>query len=281
MGVTGLAALVAVAAGAQPGDPLYDLKRGTEQTQLALAGESRGQTLLELASTRLDELRTVTGDAELVEQTLRTMDRQTTEGAAILTARAVATADADTLEDLAAWTDRQSSGLEALRAEMPGPAEPAFAGSVDLLQALDTRTAGLSTILGCASGPVTVGEDALGPVPGLCVTETPAPAPEEVPALPPVATGPSTTPVIPSAPAVPSPTGNGSPAAVPTPGTTPVPPADTLPTAGAVPPAPNLPLPGVPSDSATRTTTTPPAVAVPLPGPIRICLPPLATVGNC
>jgi hypothetical protein len=54
--VTALAALVAVADSADPGDVLYDLKRGTEQTQLALAGDSRGRALLGFASTRLEEL---------------------------------------------------------------------------------------------------------------------------------------------------------------------------------------------------------------------------------
>jgi hypothetical protein len=38
--VTAAASLVALADGARPGDVLYDLKRGTEQTQLALAGDA-------------------------------------------------------------------------------------------------------------------------------------------------------------------------------------------------------------------------------------------------
>ena len=54
--VTTAASLVALSDGARPGDLLYGLKRGTEQTQLALAGDARGQTLLGFASTRLDEL---------------------------------------------------------------------------------------------------------------------------------------------------------------------------------------------------------------------------------
>ncbi|WP_199580322.1 DUF5667 domain-containing protein [Blastococcus sp. TBT05-19] len=281
VGVTGLAALVAVAAGAQPGDALYDLKRGTEQTQLALAGESRGQTLLELASTRLAELRTVAGDADLVRQTLRTMDAQTTEAAAILTTRAVAAGDTDALGDLAAWSDSQSDGLQALRDDVPPSTETAFAGSVDLLRALTTRTAGLTTALGCDSGPVTVGADALGPVPGLCVAEAPAPAPEDAPVLPPVASGPSAgVPLPPAAPPAPAPDGAAPTAASPAPGTSSVPPAATPPTGGLLPPVPNLPLPSAPSASATRSTT-PPVVAVPLPGPITLCLPPLATVGDC
>ena len=175
VGVTGLAGLVAVAAGAQPGDLLYALKRGTEQTQLALAGESRGRTLLELAGTRLDELRTVS-DATLARQTLQLMDEQATEGAALLSTQAVAARDAVILGDLAAWAELQSTGLGALRSELTGPARPAYLESAGLLDAVSTRASELSLALDCPSGPATVGADALGPVPSRCPTE-PAPVP--------------------------------------------------------------------------------------------------------
>ena len=39
--VTALASLVALSTDARPGDVLYGVKRGTEQTQLALAGDDR------------------------------------------------------------------------------------------------------------------------------------------------------------------------------------------------------------------------------------------------
>jgi len=60
--VTALGGLLAAAQGARPGDLLYDLWRGGEQTQLALAGDaSRGLTLLDFASTRLDEVGQLVG----------------------------------------------------------------------------------------------------------------------------------------------------------------------------------------------------------------------------
>ena len=142
--VTALATLVAVSTGARPGDVLYGLKRGTEQTQLALAGDSRrGQTLLDLASTRLDELEYLVSEgatalpvdgapaggspvvlaagpaAELVLRTLDTMDAQTTDGAAWLALRSVTADDARPLDDLAGWVAGQSDGLSALTGEMP------------------------------------------------------------------------------------------------------------------------------------------------------------------
>jgi hypothetical protein len=190
--VTALATLVAVSAGAGPGDALYGLKRGTEQTQLALAGDStRGQTLLDFASTRLAELRTLVGEdttaapvaggaadgdtvlaagasPELVLQTMRTMDAQTTEGAASLDDRAVTTGSAAPLDLLAHWALRQSTGLQKLRADLPAEADTALIDSLGLLSDIGSRVSGLRTALDCAAGPATRGSDALGPVPTPC-----------------------------------------------------------------------------------------------------------------
>ena len=192
--VTALATLVALSTGARPGDVLYGLKRGTEQTQLALAGDSRrGQTLLDLASTRLDELQYLVSEGpsalpaggaasstgapvvlaaasqpELVLQTLDTMDAQTTDGAAWLAERAVRTRDTGPLADLAGWAAGQSAGLSGLADEIPEAARPAFDDSLDLLTAIGARTTGLRTALDCPAGPATDGADTLGPVPSAC-----------------------------------------------------------------------------------------------------------------
>ena len=62
LAVTAIGGLLGAAQGARPGDLLYDLKRGGEQTQLALASDAeRGPTLLDFASTRLDELTALVG----------------------------------------------------------------------------------------------------------------------------------------------------------------------------------------------------------------------------
>ncbi|MGY2083782.1 DUF5667 domain-containing protein [Blastococcus sp. SYSU DS0539] len=289
VGVTGLAALVAVAAGAQPGDPLYDLKRGTEQTQLALAGDSRGQTLLELASTRLDELGLILGegDAALVGRTLAAMDQHTTEGAAWLTERAVRTRETEPLQALARWTAEQSAGLSALAATVPAGAEPAFDRSADLLGALTVRAESLRAALGCAAGPATVGADALGPVPGLCLAESPPEVVEAPPTTiqPDPGTGapPAADPAAPSAPATPEPSDAGTAPPNPRgPGQNPVPTQVPVPTpgSGVLPTLPDPPPP-VGSGAGPARTPPPPVIAVPLPGPIRICLPPLATIGDC
>lgn len=282
VGVTGLAALVAVAAGAGPGDALYHLKRGTEQTRLALAGDGRGQSLLELAGTRIEELETLTGDggAALFRQTLQTMDAQTVEAAALLTGDAVRTGDAETLDALAGWTVEQSAALAVLGDAVPVAAAQSYADSTALLEALTARAARLRTALECPTGPATVRDDELGPVPGRCPTDIPSPV-----------TGPSPTPV--PAPDVPGTTDRGTPAPPSAPTRSPVGipavPGQTGRPGAAVPPSPSrgvlTPLPDLPlPDRATAGIGSPsraPAIDVPVPAPPITCLPPPATVRTC
>ncbi|TKJ16508.1 DUF5667 domain-containing protein, partial [Blastococcus sp. CCUG 61487] len=177
MAVTALATLVAFSTDARPGDALYALKRGTEQTQLALAGDSRGQVLLDHARTRLQELSRLDDDAELAESTLATMDELTAEGAAWLAGRAVDTEDGAPLDRLAGWTDEQSAQLGAARAEVPAAAIDDVDASLVLLAQVTARVEQLRGSLACATGPATSGTDALGPVPVPCAPAPPAPAP--------------------------------------------------------------------------------------------------------
>ncbi|HET6394954.1 MAG TPA: DUF5667 domain-containing protein [Blastococcus sp.] len=310
--VTALAGLVAVAEGARPGDVLYDLKRGTEQTQLAVAGDARGQTLLDFASTRLDEIEELVGDSgtalpaasagqdagtvsaagadpALVLETLRTMDEQTAEGAVWLTDRAVASRDGRPLDDLAAWAAGQSGELAALQPRMPEEATAAVGQSLALLTEIGARTDALDTALACPGGAAVAGSDRLGPVPAPCRTPEPAPpATSGGPTEPGTGSVPgATTPgsAAPGQPADPSTTVPG------VPGTSggqqstpsvPVPVPTPTPGGGLVPSLPlPLPLPGNTGGGAASTTTSPPVVKLPPVGPITLCLPPLATVGNC
>jgi hypothetical protein len=196
--VTALSTMVALSTDARPGDVLYGLKRGTEQTQLALAGDSRGRTLLELASTRLDELEGLVSedatarapvsapahepqialaagvDPRLVIETLGTMDAQTTDGAAWLGKRAVTTEDADPLDDVVTWAADQSAGLSALASDVPAAAHGALDDSLALLADVSGRASGLESALDCAAGPAIAGSDRLGPVPGACTAPSPS-----------------------------------------------------------------------------------------------------------
>ncbi len=291
--VTSLATLVALSTGARPGDVLYGLKRGTEQTQLALAGDSRGQTLLDLARTRLDELTALDGDPSLVRSTLATMDEQTSEGASWYFARALGTSDVAPLDRLSGWTADQSTQLEAVRGEVPAEATDDVAGSFGLLADVTERADVIRAALDCPTRPAVAGADRLGPVPGQCVVPPPAPAPT------PAQQGPG-SPAAPSAPVPEAPlptTAPQGPAAQPTtpagpggqPAPAPAPPAVPLPTLPPAPssapggllpelPLPELPLPGpAPAPSASA-----PALDVPLgPLPVGVCLGNVLHLGRC
>lgn len=296
--VTSLATLVALSTGARPGDVLYGVKRGTEQTQLALAGDSRGSVLLDLARTRLDELTDLDGDTALAESTLTTMDAQTREGASWLAARALDTADPAPLDRLSGWAAEQSAQLDAARPDVPVPAADDVDGSLALLTEIAARADGLRAVLACPSGPAPTGTDGLGPVPAGCLPEPPAPQAPGVPGgspgtvpeadVPAQVPGDPAVPTLPSGPAAPtgqSPAvavpsqGPGSPTA-PAPGT--VPPPSSAP-GGLLPQPQPLPLPSLvpsPSTPAPTTSASPPLINLD-DGEIGVCLPPLLTLGGC
>lgn len=266
MAVTALAALVAVSADAQPGDALYGLKRGTEQTQLALAGDARrGTTLLDFASTRLAELETMLGegasalpvaggaggtdgavlaagvDPQLVIDTLATMDAQTAEGVAWQGSRAVSTEDTAILQDLNAWGADQFEGLAALQSRVPSQAQDELTDSLELLAQVDARTDALALAMTCPSGPAVNGSDALGPFPVTC----------------------------PDDPAGPSAPEGGTPGSDPSPPTT-VPggstPTPTVPPTGGDPSLPTVPgVPGLPTGGGGSEDGGSGGLPVPLP----------------
>ncbi|CCH90380.1 putative Predicted protein [Modestobacter italicus] len=309
-----LGGLLASAQGARPGDLLYGVKRGGEQTRLALAGDDRGLTLLGFATTRLDELGQLVGvqphaapvagvvpagspvlaagpDLDLVVDTLQTMDAQTAEGTAALTTTAVTHADTGALTVLTGWADAQQAGIDRLARAVPPGAEATLTAARDLAVRVAARGADLGRALGCPVGPSTGGTDELGPRPAPCPAE---PAP---PAAPPTAAGttaPSTTAAVPATPssaptsAVPAVPTSAAPAPTSRTGqplpSLPVPsrPAPSLP-APSLPvptlPVPSLPLPSLPGGPAPSAPPGP-VVSVPpvVPG-VSVCLPPLITVG--
>jgi hypothetical protein len=285
LAVTSLATLVALSTGAQPGDALYGLKRGTEQTQLALAGDSRGQVLLDLARTRLDELGDLDGDAGRAESTLATMDEQTREGAAWLASRALDTSSTAPLDDLSGWAAEQSVQLSAVRAEVPAPAADDVDGSLTLLGEITQRVQALRTDLACPNGPVAAGADRLGPVTAGCLPAASAPGGSPQPAQPaPGGTAPEAAPtpgqgapvLPPGAPAAPT-------GAQPVPGTVP----SQAPTTAPAPPKatpggllPTLP-PVLPAPTAPATSAPPSVLNLPLPILPCLSLPILVRAGQC
>jgi hypothetical protein len=311
--VTAAASFVAVSSGARPGDVLYGLKRGTEQTQLALAGDARGRTLLDFASTRLVELEGLVdegpsalpaagggagaGDAvlaagadpELVISTLETMDEQTTEGTAWLTDRAVTTEDGGPLDDVSGWVTEQTDGLTALAPQLPDAAGAAVSHSLALLSDVSARATGLQRALSCPSGPAVGPADALGPAPAACPPAPPGTPGEQTGTGAP-GSGSAESATTTAAPSPPPAGGAGSggaggSAGVPAPGTTvpgttvpgvpTVPGLPTITVPGGLPPS--LSVPGLPLPGATSEAVGELTGALPLPG----CLPPVGTLGDC
>jgi hypothetical protein len=300
--VTAAASLVALADGAVPGDVLYGLKRGTEQTQLALAGDSRGQTLLAFASTRLDELKAMVdegpsalpaagaagsgrtvlaagADPELVISTLETMDDQTTEGTAWLTHRAVTRQDDAPLDDLSVWATAQTAELATLAPELPDAAGAAASHSLALLSEVSNRTDGLRVALTCRTGPAVGTPDALGPTQARCLPATAETPAEQTDSGEPVTvpgtdagTG-TSTPTSPAAPPAGGTTGGGGGGGglggVTTPGTPSLPAAPRVPLPGGLP-TPSVP--GVPLPGSTSAPSLPGGGTLP-----DLCLSPLAT----
>jgi uncharacterized protein DUF5667 len=272
MTVTALGTLAALSTDARPGDVLYGVKRGTEQTQLTLAGDDRGLTLLEFARTRLDELAALRDPAATdVVDLLATMDAQTREGAALLAAQAVAGRDAAPVDGLADWAGRQTAELTALRPGLPAGAADASQASLGLLTDVSGRAAGLRTVLICAGDPVTTGTDGLGPVPAGCPDEEPGTGtvPGETPSG-------DTGVISGDEPAsgrdtgAPAGTSTGSPAPIPQPAPGPAP--APVPTAGSgdrgTAPAPGGGTTPVGPDTPAAEEPPLPAPPLPLPAPV-------------
>jgi hypothetical protein len=256
-----LTALVAVAAGSGPGDPLYGVKRGSEQTELALTGHwRRGPVLLDLAHTRLVELRALAGErapqAALELQTLTTMDAETTDAAAWFEARAVDTHSAAPLEQLTSWSAGQSTGLEALRGQLPPSVSTAVEHSLTLLAATRNRADDVQTTL-----PPAGRAPATGTTAGTATSTVRSPgAPTSVVGIP--GTGALT--------GAPGPSGR---AAVSTPGLLP-----SLPSSGPSTGVGGLPTVPVPSGNAPGAGL--PLPTLPVPTGTAVCVGPLA-IGHC
>lgn len=314
MAVTALATLVAVATGAGPGDPLYGLKRGTEQAQLALAGDGRGQALLDFARTRLQELEDLAGagasalpaagglatdgllvlaadaDPVLVLETLATMDAQTIEGTAFLADRAVGTGDDAPLDLLAAWSEDQTAGLAALREALPRSTVDELDASLARLAEIRSRTVALTDVLGCPAGVPVAATDQLGPVPGLCLPGTPPVAgdgdPGTVPA-PGAGSDPTGTAAVPTGEAPGGGTSTDRPQQGgdvdnPTGPTAGVPSGGGLPSLPTVPTVPSLPLPsvGLPGGSTGGSPSSSSGTSPGLPLDVEICGGPIV-LGSC
>jgi hypothetical protein len=196
-GTLALSGVSAISGDALPGDPLYGVKRSTENARLALAGSdaSKGELYLQFARNRLHEARS-TGVAR--PGGLDEMDSETRDGVRLLLTDAVGRHDSTALDAIDGF-------VAAQRAELVR-----FGGndrvlrSVALLNRIAARSATVRASLRCpptaAAPTATERTDDLGPLVPTC---PPGAAPN--PAHPTGGTGPGPAP-LPN-----SPPGDGAP----------------------------------------------------------------------
>lgn len=143
--VGGFAGVAAASAGALPGDTLYGMKRGLEGLRLDMAGSDseRGALLLDEASTRLDEARSLVGQAGGPQQlspatvarlgaALGDMHAEATRGRELLRSVYRANGSLDPIRRLAAFTEGQDNRWAELQDHLPSQLTP-VAGQVDQL----------------------------------------------------------------------------------------------------------------------------------------------------
>ncbi len=137
---------VAAAHDAAPGEPYYGIKRVTESVGLALAFSPRdlGEQQLELAATRLSEVRRLLHDGEpgqaaLIRQALREMDSHTLTAMRSLTRAYRTSAQVGALNSLDSFARTQRTDLAALLPELPYLAQARASESLELIENVGRR----------------------------------------------------------------------------------------------------------------------------------------------
>jgi hypothetical protein len=174
VGTLAVSGMSAASGNAMPGDPLYGMKRSTEQAQLALASSqvSRGQLYLEFAKTRMDEAAAVRGDAPDLAGVLDDMDNETRQGVRLLTTSAIDGRDTAPLDVVDAFAATQRQTLTGMLGAVTGGARNRTVGSLQTLDSINKRTEALRGTLRCADFTGMTRDD-LGPTPGRCVAQGP------------------------------------------------------------------------------------------------------------
>ncbi|MEU7814176.1 DUF5667 domain-containing protein [Pseudonocardia sp. NPDC049154] len=158
---------------ALPGDSLYAVKLATESTGTAFTfgDAAKAQRHLDLAATRLDEVRALqqagrAPSADTYESALTAFDDAASEGSRMMLSGAQPPTDTG-LGDLDAWAQKQARAIEALRTS--GGEIPGADRSARLMERMSERAAALQARMGCSE--VSDGVDDLGPIPatGPCV----------------------------------------------------------------------------------------------------------------
>ncbi len=173
-GTLALSGMSMASGDALPGDPLYGVKRSTENARLALAGSDidRGQAYLGFAKNRAAEAAGVRSNPNRLLPALSDMNDETTQGVRLLTTAAMARRDPAALGMVDEFVKAQRPAVAALLPGLSGASLEHAQQSLTLLDQIGARVAGLRAGLSCANG--TSKTDALGPVPPACASPSTA-----------------------------------------------------------------------------------------------------------
>jgi hypothetical protein len=170
-GTFALAGVSAISGGALPGDPLYGVKRSTENARLALSGSdaSKGQLYLQFARNRLHEAR---GTGVPGRGGLDDMDSETRDGVRLLLTDALGRHDSTALDAIDGFVAAQRAELVRFGGD------ERVLRSVALLDRIAARSATVRASLGCPAPATTAPgrADDLGPLAPACPPST-APSP--------------------------------------------------------------------------------------------------------
>jgi hypothetical protein len=166
-GTLALSGISMASGDALPGDPLYAMKRSTENAQLVLAVSDvdKGQAYLNFARTRGQEATATHSDPGKLLPVLGDLDQQTTTGVRLLTGAAVSRHDPTILDSVDGFVAEQRPALTNLLGTVSGPDRPRTQQSLDLLTQIAARSTALRATIDCASSGRS---DSLGPLPSDC-----------------------------------------------------------------------------------------------------------------
>lgn len=141
--VGGTTSMAVAAQGALPGDVLYPVKRGIEsaQSQLNTSDAGRGTAMLGQASTRLDEVRSLTDNQarpDQIQDALAAFEASATDGADLLFASYQAEGRSSDISTVRDFATSNMESLSTLADAAPAATQDSFASAAETLIEIDS-----------------------------------------------------------------------------------------------------------------------------------------------